>query len=341
MIGGKTKIAVLMSVLLAIVFAGSLWQAGGLSPGAAPEKIIIGSSFNNMNGLLYIAMEKGLDREYGVELAIKPYQAGRDAIKDAKASLVDLACIGEFVLVKEILSGAANLRCLCAISAGDVFEIIARRDRDIGKLGDLRGKIIGVPLGTQGEFLLGRLLTLNRIGLKEITINNLKPAGMAEALAAGEVDAVLWVPPFTTEIIKRMGDNAVILKAQEGQDYYVLLAGREERLKAKGTAMEQMLRALGQAAEFQKQKPGEAREIIARWSKVPTSQLSRYIVRYEVFLDSGLLLAMEDQAAWMIRNGLTDKKQIPDFLGYLAPGPLQKVNPKAVRLGATGHATSK
>jgi len=335
------KIAILSSLLLFPLLAGYLWQGGWFSRSGPPEKITIGSSFNNMNGLLYIALDKGFDKVQGLELTLKPYQSGRDAVKDVKAGLVDLACIGEFVLASEILARAAELRCLCAISAGDVFDLIARRDRGIGKAEDLRGKIIGVPLGTQGEFLLGRFLTLNQIAPREVTVVDVNPSQMAQALVAGKVDAVLWVPPFTFEIINQMGDDAVVLKAQGGQDYYVLLAAREDYLKARPAAMEKLLRALEQSAGFLKQRPGEARAIIAKWAKVPVSHLDRYTVRYELFLDQGLLLAMEDQASWMIRNGLTNRTKIPNFMDYLDPEPLEKVNPKAVRLAIPGKLPPK
>jgi NitT/TauT family transport system substrate-binding protein len=337
----KVKGAILSSLLVFLILSGYLYQAGFLSHGASLEKITIGSSFNNMNGLLYITLDKGLDKGQGLELTMKPYQSGRDAVKDVKVGLVDLACIGEFVLVNEILAREADLRCPCAISAGDSFDLIARRGRGISKTEDLRDKIIGVPLRTQGEFFLGRLLTFNHIALKEVTVVDVGPSQMAQALAAGKVDAVLWVPPFTQEIINQMGDDAIALKAQGGQDYYVLLATREEYLKARPAAVAKLMRALEQAADFLKQRPGEASAIISKWAKVSVSNLDRYTVRYEVFLDQSLLLAMEDEASWMIKNRLTDQTKIPNFMDYLDPDPLIKVDPKAVRLVIPGKLLPK
>ena len=44
-----------------------------------------------MNGLLYIAKEKGFDRARGLELDIKPYQTGRDTLRDLIAGRLDVA----------------------------------------------------------------------------------------------------------------------------------------------------------------------------------------------------------------------------------------------------------
>ena len=74
----KTRLALLAAVGFIFVTAVFLWQAGFLSRRAPLEKITIGGSVHPMNGLLYIAKEKGFDRARGLELDIKPYQAGGD-----------------------------------------------------------------------------------------------------------------------------------------------------------------------------------------------------------------------------------------------------------------------
>ena len=50
----------------------------------------------------------------------------------------------------------------------------------------------------------------------------------------------------------------------------------------------------------------------------------------EPALDQGLLLAMEDQARWMISNKLTDRTQVPNYLNYIDAEALLKVDPKTV-----------
>ena len=83
--------------------------------------------------------------------------------------------------------------------------------------------------------------------------------------------------------------------------------------------MEKLFRALNQAADFIKAQPAAARAIMAQWTKVPLSDLQagKYLIRYDLAFDQGLLLAMEDQARWMIGNQLTDRKQVPNYLDYL------------------------
>ena len=297
------------------------------------EKITIGVDHSGLNALIWIAHQR-FAAANGLDLVLKTYPSGRDALKDLEASRLDLACCAEFVLVKEILAGQTNLRCLSAIASGEIDEVIARRDKGISRPEDLRGKSIGVPRTTSAEFFLGSFLTFNHLALTEVRIIDINPFDLADNLAAGKVDAVLVWEPITYEIVKKIGGNAVIWPAQAGQDSYWLLVAQEGNLKSKPMVAEKLLRVLSQAADFMKKRPEEALGIIAEKMQVPLAELQagKYPMKFELFLDQSLVLAMEDEARWMIRNKLTDRAAVPDFLNYLYVEPLARAAPKAVQI---------
>jgi NitT/TauT family transport system substrate-binding protein len=334
MISRKNPIDLLAPILLLILCAGTFWQAGCSPQSKPPQKITIGSNIIGMNALLYIAKNQGYDQEQDLEITIQPFEAGRDAVRELRAGRLDLACCSEFVLVNEVFAGSGNLRCLAVLSSGDIHSLIARRDKAISRPADLKGKTIGVPKATSGEFFLGRFLSFNNIAPEEVTLVDLNPFDLAGALAAGRVDAVLAWEPLGYDIIKQVGNNAIEWPAQEGQDFYWLLVSRKDVIKNKRPDLEKLLRALFQAAKFAQEQPEAAMAIIAQWTKVPLADLQagKYPKRYKLFLDQGLLLAMEDQARWMIRNHLTGQTRVPNYLGYMQVGALYQVNPQAVRL---------
>jgi ABC-type nitrate/sulfonate/bicarbonate transport system substrate-binding protein len=321
-----------------IILAGAyLWQAGMLSCYQVPEKITIGSNPGRYSGPVYVAQERGYFKAQGLDVTIKTNISSPESIKDLKAGRLDLACCGAFNLVQEALAGPSKIRCLAILANGQIFNLIVRPDKGISRPEDLRGKTIGLPRRTAAEFFLGRFLAFNRIAFNEVNIMDINPSDLAGSLAAGKVDAVVAWEETAQNIKDKIGDQVVTWPCQEGQDIYWLLTSGEDYLKDKPEILEKVLRALEDAVNFIKHSPQEARGIISQRSKFSPSEWDSYPLRYEVFLDQNLLLVLEDEAAWMIRNHFTDQTTIPNFMDYLAPGPLWKVDPRAMRLVMSGQ----
>jgi NitT/TauT family transport system substrate-binding protein len=54
--------------------------------------------------------------------------------------------------------------------------------------------------------------------------------------------------------------------------------------------------------------------------------------QFSLSLDQSLILAMEDEARWMIKNKLTKENQVPNFMNYLYLDGLKAVKPEAVNI---------
>jgi hypothetical protein len=54
--------------------------------------------------------------------------------------------------------------------------------------------------------------------------------------------------------------------------------------------------------------------------------------QFGLSLDQSLVVAMEDEARWMIKNNLTAEKDVPFFNDYIYEGALKAIKPEAVNI---------
>ena len=335
----KIKTAILVSVLLLVGIAGYLWQAGFLAskvtaPAGPLEKITLSTLPIYTPSLLFIAQEKGYFKENGLDVTIKLFQTGQIGLEEMQAGHIDIAHIADFVLVDAIFKGATSLRGLGSIVAADINHLLARKDRGISQPRDLKGKKIGVPRGTIAEFFLGTFLTFNNLSFNNVKIIYLAPSEMSEALAREQVDAVMIWDPVTYDIKKRFGDRIISWPGQSNQKFYHVLVTTAEFAQNRSRTLERLFQALTRAENFIKNNPDESIEITAKLINLDQSLFNTdwHNSNYELSLNQSLLIAMEDEARWMIQNQLTDRTRLPDFLDYIDAAPLAKVDPKAVRI---------
>ena len=142
---------------------------------------------------------------------------------------------------------------------------------------------------------------------------------------------------------EKMGDRVISWPGQS-QPYYWLLVSTSEVVRVKSSATERFMTALARAEEFARQKGDEAKAIVGSWYNFDSAYLNHVWwsrTKYELSLDQALLLAMEDEARWMIKNGMSyGHKEIPDYLHHLYATALLKASPKSVRLIAVEKSGS-
>ncbi|MGO8667995.1 MAG: ABC transporter substrate-binding protein [Desulfobaccales bacterium] len=343
----KVKIAVLASALLLAGIAGFLWQTGFLAPKAAPpptppQKITVSILPIFPAALLLVAQEEGYFRANGLEVVIQSCETGRICLDNLQSGRADVAFMAAFVFLDEIFKGSKSLRILGSPAAVEFVNLLALKDQGILQPGDLRGKRVGVARSTVAEFFLGRFLTFNNLSWDDVKVIPLSPSKMASALANNQVDAVMVWNPINYEIKRQLGEKIISWPGQTGQKFYEVLVSTDKYIQTNSMALEKLFRALAQAEDFIKNNPAESQEIVAEQIKVDKSVFQDDWLKsdLELSFDQSLLIAMEDEARWLIRNRLTDQAQVPDYLNYFDPGPLSQADPEAVHLIMPGQGSA-
>jgi len=295
------------------------------------EKISIGATTQELSTLIWIAEEKGYFEENGLDVTVKAYDTGIETKNALLAGEVDVADTVDFV-ISGLGFEEADIKVLASINTAIIDYIIARKDRGISSLDDLKGKKIGIKRGSSAEYYLGRTLILNNLSLQDVELVAIHPPDMPEAIAQGKVDATITWHPHNYHIKSSLGDNAIVWSAHGGQDVYWVVFCKDEFVQKYPEKIRRLLNALIQAEEFVRHDDSEAKEIIARRVNLDLPYIESVWsdFHFVVDLSQSMIIAMEDQARWQINNNLTDATEVPNYLDYIYLDALEEVKPEAV-----------
>jgi NitT/TauT family transport system substrate-binding protein len=226
-----------------------------------------------------------------------------------------------------------NISVIASIDKYETVYLIGRKDHGIENVSDLDGKKIGVPWKTM-EFYLGRFLDLHGIGQQGVAVVNVQPSQAEEAITNGSVDAIILPLDYVDSVKKQLGSNFIIWSAQSSQLGYSVMACRNDWVTSHPESINRLLKSLAQAEEYTINHPDVAKAIVQKRLNYSDAFMATAWPKhqYSLSLDQSLILAMEDEARWMIKNNFTTEKTIPNFRNYIYTKGLGAVKPESVNL---------
>lgn len=322
-------------VILSIVTAA--WIYSSLTtprqPAGPPEELTIAVNSTYIgSALVLIAAANGYFNAEGLDVTIQPHATGRAALDAALAAQADLATVAETPFMFAVMKGQpVSIVATISVAARD-HGVIARKDRGIATPADLKGKRVGVTLGTSGHFVLDVMLSNNKI--RQVLIADLKPEEIVDGLLSGKLDAAATWSPHLDELQKALGENGLVFYGGGGFRVTFNVAARQDFIRQHPEAMKKLMRALLRAETFAAERPEDARTVSARAAKTDRAEVSAAWRDYQlqVKLDQGLLNLLEDQSRWAIKNGYVDKSEVPNYLSFIYPDALTAVKPAALTI---------
>jgi NitT/TauT family transport system substrate-binding protein len=294
------------------------------------EHIRLGAYEGDVGALEWIAQDMGFYQQAGLEVDLKGFASGKDAAEALDAGQVDIATASEYVVATKSFS-QPDLRMLGSISYYRNKGIVARRDHGISGPADLKGKRIGVTAPSGAEYSLYVFLALQGLSDKDVTIVNLPPKQLVDAIAVGDIDAAITWQPHVRDMEQKLGATALTFGG-DGFDTYLLLVGKQKGLAAQ-LPVEKLMRALVLASDWVLAHPEDAKRYIAARFKLDPAYVSALwpSMPLDVTMPQELLIAMDGEARWLARKGgHSEGASIPNYAGFIDPGPLKTVKPSAV-----------
>ncbi len=331
----KTIVLVATILVIAIVLSSFVYLNSQTPYTGKMESIKIAYSPFESLTLFWVAEHQNFFSQNGLIVTSLKYDTGSGALNGVLKAEADIV-VGttEFPLTNSILNGT-QISTLGSISKSEFIYLVGRADRGINQISDLKNKTIGVAFGTIAQFYLGRFLELNSLNLQDVTLIDLKtPTEWVNAIVNGSIDAVATAQP-TAELAKdSLGNNAVVWSIQSSQPLYAQAIATNEWITNHPELVTRFLRSLSQAEDFVINYPAEAKEIL----KNQLNLTDAYMVKawsendFSLSLDQSLLLAMRDEAQWLINNQLTNASTVPNFINYVYQDGLKSVKPEAVNI---------
>ena len=323
-----------IALLLALV-AVAIWQLNA-RPAAPPGpvevlRLAVNAEYVGSCPVLAAHGQGHFARE-GIDARLQPYSSGKASMEAVLQGKADLGTVSDIPVVLASLQNQSVVIIASIFEAERDHGIVGRLDRGVSTPASLKGKRIGVTLGTSGQFTLDAFLNRQKLLPAEVTLRNYAPEQLAGALARGEVDAAAGWEPFLTGMTHAIAGKAAIFY---GEDVYAGLfnvAGTGDYVRGHPATVRKVLRALIAGARFCQDEPDAARALFAKASASEAARLQAawHGYRFGVVLDQGLLLALEDEARWAIRNRLAERGDMPNFLDAVYLDGLEAVAPSAV-----------
>jgi sulfonate transport system substrate-binding protein len=330
----KPRLAILLAGLIGLCGTSpGTTQATAAEPAEAQEAVRVGLPLQPTAALAIVALAKDYFAGQGLQVVPTAYPSGKFAlVKGLFAGMEDLAIASDVPIA--IFGFARNdFKIIATVyAADDQNRVIARTDRGISTPRDLRGKRIATQSASAVHFFLSLFLASHGITENEVEISFVAPHRLPKALANGTIDAFVMREPFISQAKALLGSNAVVFDAPGLYDQTDHVVVSDAFLDKSPDAVVKILRGLIQAEDYVRANPADAQKIVAERLGVATAIVAAGWPRRSprVLLDQSLLLRLEAQARWAIRNKLVNSNGVPNYLNVIHLRGLDVVRPRAI-----------
>jgi ABC-type nitrate/sulfonate/bicarbonate transport system substrate-binding protein len=355
----RTCWAALLALLLAACGGGATVDEDAIG-GDAPQLVTVDAGYvSAVDQLgLPIALEIGAFEEQGLDVRLsQPFPTGVDSLNALQAGEVDFVQVGtpaigaaqrglDLVLLGNY-SGSASKRAV-----DDTMAVVARPGSGIDgdDLATLRGKRIGVSIGSINHLYLIGLLQQLQIPVGDVEVVNTAPPDMPVALQTSGIDAAIVWDPWPITIREQVEGAEEVVRGGGYIPYVGYIVAMREFVEQSPDVVQRFLTARAAADRWMRDNPDEAAEAATRWLPGTELGVAQEAMQYNVAqLDPRFsacnYVALDTVAQMLAEQGVTQ----PGFTvaDRFVPGPITTVMaqrpelfddlppiPEAARIGA-------
>src|SRR5262247_4184203 len=265
----------------------------------------------SMAGPVIVALEQGMFKAEGLDVEYVPFRGGPDLLKAVMAGecLIGITGSTDILVFRE---AGSPIKMIATHTEGNHFTLNVAPD--VQKVGDLKGKAIGVTRVGATTWVFARMLARKEGWDPDRDVQIVGLGGLdaqLAALARKEIAAYVWGDGGA--VTELQGKSKVLLRLDAVTPKWIsqIQYASEDAIKGNKDALARSLKALFQAVRFIRESPPEAFAIVAKtlkWNEAAVARahkISGPLLPVDGHINTEALGVMQET---LLEHGLLKKK---------------------------------
>ncbi|MBN9488038.1 MAG: ABC transporter substrate-binding protein [Alphaproteobacteria bacterium] len=317
-----------MRKLLAAIIA-TVSIGGAVDANAQLTKMTIATGVDPAFSQFYVAKEGGLFEKNGLDVSINTGPSGSAMVPFLVNNQVQAAYGSD-------LAGVINHQVDQNVVAVADGTYLARWESVVGKnvadLAALKGKKVGIAIGTGSEIFWRRLLDKLGLNPADYTQVNVEAPEMLAAIERGDIDAFAVWEPWPTRTLMSIKGTKVLATAEGVYNNINFVYMNRGWIEQNRATAEKFIRALCEANDLIGKDRPAAAKMVSKFLKMPIELTTELMpkVEYDMDWQPRSLDAIKDS-----EKLLADQKKLKaplDYSKYVYMDLLKAVRPESVKL---------
>ena len=294
-------------------------------------KMTIATGVDPAFSQFYVAKEGGLFEKNGLDVTINTGPSGSAMIPFQVNNQVQAAYGSD-------LAGVINHQVdpnIVAVADGTyLVKWLSVVGKNVNDLEGLKGKKIGIAMGTGSEIFWRRMLERKNLKLTDFTMVNVEAPEMLAATERGDIDGFAVWEPWPTRTLMAVKGTKIVQTAEgiyNNVNFVYMNRGWIDQNKA---AAEKFMLSLIQANDvIEKDRPNAAR-MVSKFLKMPLELATELMPKVEFDMD---WQARSIEAIQVAEKQLADQKKLKaplDYAKYCYLDLVKAVRPQNIKITA-------
>ena len=217
---------------------------------------------------LLVAQEQGYFEKNGVQVEPVYYKVFSETYPDLASGQIDgaLIAVGDTININR----SALMKVVAVQDDGGEDGIVV--GPEINSIQDLKGKTIGIVMGSQFELTVVKMLQSANMSMGDVTIVAMDPENAVVALEKNQVQAAYTCEPYLSDAISK-GYKSIYPPREEQLLFPDLIVFRKSIVDERPEDVRAFLKAWFQAVGYRLQHQGETRDIAARYLGISAEEV--------------------------------------------------------------------